>query len=56
MLLLNRPLLNKEYNLINVLKALVATVSMCSLHVISILKKVSPIHCKKRLSWSSFEY
>jgi hypothetical protein len=31
---LNRSLLNKEYNLINVLLALVPTLSMCSLHVV----------------------
>jgi hypothetical protein len=30
-LMLNRSLLNREFNLINVLKALVTTVSMCSL-------------------------
>jgi hypothetical protein len=41
MLVLNRSLLNKEYNLINVLKALVATVSMCSLHV-NFLSKITP--------------
>jgi hypothetical protein len=33
MLVLNRSLLNKEYNLINVLQALVTTISACSLHV-----------------------
>jgi hypothetical protein len=38
MFLLNRSLLNKEYNVINVLKALVGTVSMCSLHVIFLSK------------------
>jgi hypothetical protein len=38
LLVLNQSLLNKEYNLINALYALVATVSMCSLHVIFLLK------------------
>jgi hypothetical protein len=34
MITLNRPLLNREYNLMNVLKALASIVSICSLHVI----------------------
>jgi hypothetical protein len=34
MLVPNRLLLNREYNVINVLEALVSTVSMCSLHAI----------------------
>jgi hypothetical protein len=41
MLVLNRSLLNKECNLINVLTAIVATVSMCSLHVIFLSKFTS---------------
>jgi hypothetical protein len=41
MLVLHHSLLNKEYNLINVLKALITTVSMCSLHVIFLLKITS---------------
>jgi hypothetical protein len=40
LLVLNRSLLNKEYNPINALYALVATVSMCSLHVI-VLSKIT---------------
>jgi hypothetical protein len=40
MLVLNRPLLNRGYILMNVLKALVSTVSMCSLHVIFISKSM----------------
>jgi hypothetical protein len=44
MLMLNHSHLNKEYNLINVLKALVATISMCSLLVI-FLSKITP-RCK----------
>jgi hypothetical protein len=58
---LNRSLLNVEYNLINVLKA---TVSTCSHHVIfiedyteiicSIFKRnVLSIQYKKRLRWSN---
>jgi hypothetical protein len=38
LLVLNRSLLDKEYNLINVLLVLIATVSMCSLHVIFLSK------------------
>jgi hypothetical protein len=41
MLMLNSPLLNREYNLINVLKTLVATVSESSLHVIFLPKITS---------------
>jgi hypothetical protein len=41
LLVFNQSLLNKEYNLINVLQAFVATVSMCSLHVI-LLSKITP--------------
>jgi hypothetical protein len=43
MLVLNRSLMNQEYNLINVLKALVATVSMCSPQVV-FLSKITPRH------------
>jgi hypothetical protein len=38
MLELNRSLLNREYNLMNVLKALVSIFSMCNLHVILLSK------------------
>jgi hypothetical protein len=41
MLTLNRSLLNREYNLMNVLKALASIVSICSLHVI-LLSKITP--------------
>jgi hypothetical protein len=41
MLMLNRSLLNREYVLINVLKALASIISMCSLHVI-FLSKITP--------------
>jgi hypothetical protein len=41
MLTLNRSLLNREFNLMNVLKALAAIVSICSLHVI-LLSKITP--------------
>jgi hypothetical protein len=34
MLTLNRSLLNREYILMNVLKALASIISMCNLHVI----------------------
>jgi hypothetical protein len=34
MLELNRSLLNREYILINVLKALASIISMCNLHII----------------------
>jgi hypothetical protein len=33
MLVLNRTLLNREYMLINVLKALASIISICNLHV-----------------------
>jgi hypothetical protein len=33
MLVLNRSLLNREYALINVLKALASIISICNLHV-----------------------
>jgi hypothetical protein len=46
MYVLNRSLLNKEYNLINVPQALVATVSKYRLRVIFLLKITSDIlHC-----------
>jgi hypothetical protein len=38
MLVLNRSLLNKEYNVMNVLKALASAISMCNLHVILLSK------------------
>jgi hypothetical protein len=38
MLMLNRLLLNREYNLMNVLKALASIVSICSLHDILLSK------------------
>jgi hypothetical protein len=38
MLTLNRSLLNREYNLMNDLKALASIVSLCSLHVILLSK------------------
>jgi hypothetical protein len=41
MLLLNRSLLNREYILINVLKALASIISMCYLHV-TLLSKIIP--------------
>jgi hypothetical protein len=41
MLTLNRSLLNGEYNLTNVLKALALIVSICNLHVI-LLSKITP--------------
>jgi hypothetical protein len=40
MLVLNRSLLNREYTVINVLKALVLIISMCSLHV-TFLSKIT---------------
>jgi hypothetical protein len=40
-LALNRSLLNREYNLINVLKALASIISMCNLHV-TFLSKITP--------------
>jgi hypothetical protein len=41
MLALNRSLLNREYILMNVLKALASIISMCNLHVI-LLSKITP--------------
>jgi hypothetical protein len=41
MLTLNRSLLNREYNLMNVLKALAFIVSICNLHVI-LLSNITP--------------
>jgi hypothetical protein len=41
MLELNHSLLNMEYTLINVLKALASIVSMCNLHV-TFLSKITP--------------
>jgi hypothetical protein len=41
MLALNRSLLNREYSLMNVLKALASIISMCNLHVI-LLSKITP--------------
>jgi hypothetical protein len=41
MLALNRSLLNGEYILMNVLKALASIIPMCSLHVI-LLSKIAP--------------
>jgi hypothetical protein len=40
MLALNRSLLNREYTLMNVLKALDSIVSMCNLHIT--LSKITP--------------
>jgi hypothetical protein len=41
MLIVNRSLLNGEYDLMNVLKALTSIVSICNLHVI-LLSKITP--------------
>jgi hypothetical protein len=41
MLALNRSLLNREYNLMNVLKALASIFFMCNHHVI-VLSKITP--------------
>jgi hypothetical protein len=41
MLTLNHSLLNREYNLMNVLKALASIVSICNLHVF-LLSKITP--------------
>jgi hypothetical protein len=41
MLALYRSLLNREYNLMNVLKALASISSMCNIHVI-FLSKIAP--------------
>jgi hypothetical protein len=43
MLVLNRSLLNREYTLINLLKALASIISMCNLHV-TLLSKIIPIY------------
>jgi hypothetical protein len=43
MLAFNHSLFNREYNLMNVLKALASIFSMCNLHVI-LLSKVTPIY------------
>jgi hypothetical protein len=43
MLVLRRSLLNGEYILINVLKALALIISMCNLHV-TLLSKITPIY------------
>jgi hypothetical protein len=41
MLMLNHLLLNREYNVMNVLKTLASIVSMCNLHVI-LSSKITP--------------
>jgi hypothetical protein len=41
MLALNRSLLNKEYTLINVLKALSSIICICNLHVF-LISKMTP--------------
>jgi hypothetical protein len=41
MLALNRSILNREYILMNVLKALASIISMCNLHV-TLLSKITP--------------
>jgi hypothetical protein len=41
MLVLNRLLLNREYILVNVLKALASIVSICNLHV-TFMSKITP--------------
>jgi hypothetical protein len=41
MSVLNRSLLNREYSLINVLKALASIISICNLHV-ALLSKITP--------------
>jgi hypothetical protein len=41
MLAFNRSLLNKEYTLINVLKALASIICMCNLHI-TFLSKLTP--------------
>jgi hypothetical protein len=60
MLALNRSLLNREYDLIYVLKALASTISTCNLHVILLLKilhdsgrgYVPSVQREASLSWS----
>jgi hypothetical protein len=42
----NRSLLNKEYILMNVLKALASIISMCNLHV-TLLSKITPRYFKQ---------
>jgi hypothetical protein len=61
MLVLNRSLLNREYNLINVVKALGSIIYMCNLNVNFLIKNytgifyaiykwnISSIHCKMGL-------
>jgi hypothetical protein len=41
MLALKRSILNKEYTLMNVVKALASIISMCNLHII-FLSKITP--------------
>jgi hypothetical protein len=41
MLAINRSLLNREYNLMNVWKALASIISMCNLDVI-LISKITP--------------
>jgi hypothetical protein len=61
MLALNRSLLNREYSLMNVLKALASIIFMCNFHVTFLSKitaryvfnaiykwSISPIQCKMR--------
>jgi hypothetical protein len=45
MLALNRSLLNMEYIVMNVLKALASMICMCNLHVI-LLSNITPIYFK----------
>jgi hypothetical protein len=64
MLVLSRSLLNREYIVISVLKALASIISMCNLHV-TFLSKIAPIlctiykrnvssiQCKIELGWST---
>jgi hypothetical protein len=64
MLAISRSRLNREYVLMNVLKALASIISMCNLHVIFISKitpryfaiykwNVFPIQCEARLRRST---
>jgi hypothetical protein len=63
MLALNRLILDREYTLIKVLKALASIISMCGLHVVieyyteifyTICNwNILSIQCKKRLRWSN---
>jgi hypothetical protein len=65
MLVLNRSLLNKEYTITNVLKALASIISTCS-HYIILISKITPryfisidegdvpsLQCKMSLNWSN---